>query len=824
MGSIQGCKIEDEASPMIIPRQSRFTRQNRLSIILCLTGFAFANGQIFAAASTATNAPTTAAAAVATNAPSATPPISLADVVSQAQTISTRLQDEQATLAADPTLTMVEQGLPLLTRRIDDRLAEDQTLLESAPSLSRLQSAEGSWQKISDQLNVSKRSLTDRANGLDAQMTQLGQDAATWKATLASAQASAPAVVLQRVSEVIAAIGQATQATQAAREKILALQALVAVQDTRVTDGLENITKAAQAARNRLFDRDSPPLWSAEAGTQAGVGVMARERESFQTQLDSLETYLGGEMAPLFVHFLILVLLIIGFYRMRRAIHLQAREEVALQHAARIFNLPLATAILIALLATGFFYPQAPRLLWAVVGAAALIPAIIIIRHLVEPALYPVLYAIVIAYFVDRVRYISTPGDLLSRFLLIFEMVAGSLFLLWLLRSTRLTRSGLATDRIECAIRIYLQVAFFVLIAAGLANVAGYVQLSELLARGMLESSYLAVVLYAALRIFDALVLSALSIRPLTRLGMVRKYQDLLYGNIATFIRWGAFLLWGLAALQLFAVRGPVWHETKAILAAKSPSWGSLSFSLGPCIRFGITVWLAFLLSRFIRFVLQEEVYPRLNLSRGLPYAVSTMVHYAILVVGFLVALEALGVDLSQFTLLAGALGVGVGLGLQNITNNFVSGIILLFERPIKVGDMIQVDTSMGEVERIGIRASIVRLTNGAEVIVPNANLISNPVTNWTLSNSQRTLEIPVTVASKVDPQHVLSLLIDAARANPRVLKDPPPQALLITFGGASLTFRLRAWIDSGDAWMQITSELSLSVNAALAKENIALG
>ena len=113
-------------------------------------------------------------------------------------------------------------------------------------------------------------------------------------------------------------------------------------------------------------------------------------------------------------------------------------------------------------------------------------------------------------------------------------------------------------------------------------------------------------------------------------------------------------------------------------------------------------------------------------------------------------------------------------------------------------------------------------LTNGAELIVPNGNLISNPVTNWTLSNCERLIEIPVSVASKVDPQHVLNLLTDVVRAHPSVLKNPSPHTLLVTFG-AALNFRVRAWIDSEDEWMKITSDLSLAINSALAKENIVM-
>jgi small-conductance mechanosensitive channel len=211
-------------------------------------------------------------------------------------------------------------------------------------------------------------------------------------------------------------------------------------------------------------------------------------------------------------------------------------------------------------------------------------------------------------------------------------------------------------------------------------------------------------------------------------------------------------------------------------------------------------------------------------LPRGIPYAISTVVHYSVLVFGFFVALDALGVDLGKFTILAGAFGVGLGFGMQNIMNNFISGLILLFERPIKVGDTIQIDANtIGRVERIGIRASVIMLTNGSELIMPNGNLISNPVTNWTLSNCERLIEIPVNVTSKADPHHVMELLINVAKAHSDVIKNPPPQAVLTQPGIATQAYKLRAWIDAEDEWMRITSDLSLAINDALTKENISI-
>jgi small-conductance mechanosensitive channel len=175
-----------------------------------------------------------------------------------------------------------------------------------------------------------------------------------------------------------------------------------------------------------------------------------------------------------------------------------------------------------------------------------------------------------------------------------------------------------------------------------------------------------------------------------------------------------------------------------------------------------------------------------------------------------------MGVDLNRVTLLTGAFGVGVGFGLQTIVNNFVSGIILLFERPIQVGDAIQMTDLDGEVRRIGIRATTVHTWRGAEVIVPNATLISGNVTNWTLSDRTRRFELQVGVAYGSDPQRVLEVLREAAASVPGVLSQPGPVVLFQSFGDNALNFEVRAWTAHFEEWAAVHSQMAVAVNAAL--------
>jgi small-conductance mechanosensitive channel len=224
-----------------------------------------------------------------------------------------------------------------------------------------------------------------------------------------------------------------------------------------------------------------------------------------------------------------------------------------------------------------------------------------------------------------------------------------------------------------------------------------------------------------------------------------------------------------------------------------------------------------------VQFLLEEEIFPHTRLGRGLPYAISRTVHYLIVLVGFLAAMAILGIDMTKFTILVSAFTVGVGFGLQNIVNNFVSGLILLFERPVKVGDVVEIGTTTGLVEHIGIRASVVRTATGSEVIVPNSKLIQDPLTNWTYRQGQRAIELQVAVNVGSDPQKVIAAIKRVAEGHADVLKYPPPRVLTTRLGPDWMGFTLNAYTGKVLEWVQVSSDLAAAIPPALTAEGVAM-
>jgi len=747
-------------------------------------------------------------------------PIPLPEIASQAQSTIKSLRDIEASLSTDQTTTTVEKRLPHLTEEIDLRTTEHAKLLTSSLPLELLQRLKVALQSFDDELSSWNHDLTERAKALDEQIAHLDQLSKTWQSTLQLPELSQTAPkILERVQSLIDSVGRTRQALESRRATALALEGRVLESTAQVQTASSAVEQAQAKAVKNLFVQDSPPMWSLEISNWREE---SRASLFWQASLGVLSAYIKRRPTIFLLHAIIILILVVVVHRLRRGVHKWTEEEPGLRRAAPVFDLPVSTAIALSFVIIAPVYSLAPGLLRAILGAAVLIPTTLILRRLIDRTLFPILNALLVFYFVDQVRLTTAALPLFSsRFIFIAEMAGGTLFLIWLIRSKHLpTIAADTAKRFAGTIRGAVQFGLILFPATLLANVFGYVNLANLLGNGALRSAYVAAALYAALRIVEGLITIALEARPLALMHVVRLHRPMLQRRICGVAEFLAFLFWFSLTLSFFGLLTPLVTNTEAALRA-SLTMGSINISLGQVLAFIATVWGSFLVSMFLRFLLEEDVYEHWHLERGIPQAISTMIHYAILLLGFFIALALVGVDLAKVTILAGAFTVGVGFGLQTVINNFVCGLILLFERPIKVGDVVQVDGDIGEVRRIGIRACIIRTPDGSEAIVPNGTIISNKVINWTFSDRYRAVEVPVSVVRGMDPQRVVELLKSVAANHPSVAKEPAPHAYMVSFAPGSVSFQLRAWTDRYEDWVQVRSDLSFAVDEALTRENI---
>jgi small-conductance mechanosensitive channel len=750
-------------------------------------------------------------------------PIPLANVPLEAQSALTSLQEIDANVSRDrSSADGIARTLSDLTSDIDARIADDTRLLTTSPSLDLLFRLKLNWEDFGVRLLVSARELSRQATNAEEQLARLDQLNKTWQATLQSAKLpETPPLVLQSVQGVVGSIERTQQAAESGRDHVLTLQSRLSEQQARVRTALSSIGQAETQALKNIFVRDSRPIWSLE--TSLGTEWEKHGGESCSSQLETSAAFSKRFPFTFLIHALFIGLIAAALHWMRRRIRKLAEEKPALERALPILDLPVSTAFALSMLLVPLIYAQATRLIIAIMGAVTIIPTALVLRRLLLRNSYPILNAIVILYFVGQLRILAASLPVLARFIFLGQVLGSSIFLVWVLRNWRLPAESVETHgRVWRTIRAIAKIGLIILPAALLANVFGYVNLGNLLGILFFRSAYIAATLYTAIRIIEGLIIIALQVRPLGSLRVISLHRQMLQRRACRVLEFLALLFWLNLLLSFFGLRDSLIASIGATLNANL-AIGSFSIGLGGILAFLITVWASFLISKFLRFLLEEDVYHHLHLAAGIPYAISTILHYVILLIGFFVALGALGIDLTKVTLLAGAFTVGIGFGLQNVINNFVSGLILLFERPIKVGDVIEVGGNLGEVTRIGIRASVIRTADGSEVIVPNGSLISSQVTNWTFSDRQRAVEVSVNVAGGADSQRVVELLKNTAAAHPGVAKAPLPQVYVVNFSAGAVTFQLRAWTDRHEDWAQLRSDLSVAVNNALAREKIAI-
>src|SRR4029453_5909620 len=451
-------------------------------------------------------------ASTASPATIATPgPIPLPEVVMQAESIQSNLRDIDAGLAADQIIITIDSELPALEREIEARLEKNSKILNSRPSLETLRRLEPDWTRLDRTLSLWKRDLTARATALDREISRLITFGNTWQQTLnlsanatqnsaqpqdlqstaTEAVVSTPPEIVERIQETLFPIKKTREQVEKRRAKVLALQNHVAEQGARVSEALSNVTQMRNEVVNRLFVKDSLPIWRVDVYSSSGQTLLENIRNTLATQWAALRAYAGRQRPNFIFHAMVLVLLVVGLYWARSRRQPGVAAEPNLETVSMVFKIPIATALVLSILMSGRIYPQAPRLFTALLGAAALVPTIIVLRQLVERHLFPVLNALVVFYFLDQLRAISAALPVATRVLFLLEMLGGLVFLVWLNRSGRLNRvSEEERDLLWKTVRFGKRFSAVVFLMAFIANALGYISISTLAGGALLGSAY----------------------------------------------------------------------------------------------------------------------------------------------------------------------------------------------------------------------------------------------------------------------------------------------------------------------------------------------
>jgi potassium efflux system protein len=733
---------------------------------------------------------------------------SLADVVYRSGTLGQQLVDLKSRINTVDEVQKLNERLQTAKTRIEAFIARLGALdADDLQSYQQLAALKGEVRSQADSLTRATDELADTIRKVEAwrrQWTAEKKQWAQWRSVLGED------LGLQSVSE---SFSRSTADTKEALELISRkLEPLLTVQqkagDTgaRMRGLMERIDAMMVRQRGGTLRSGTPTMFS--------MGYMRQLIDLALEPGKSVKALPPPDMAFFSTNGWVIALQVIVFVLLFAI--LRRHRASLLGHAQRRFlgKRPVSVSLFVAVFTLSFLYGPQPaiwRMLIQTLAAAATARLVssFVQEGWVKRAIY-ILVLVVVGF--QSLLIIGAHLALMRLFILVWT-VAGAIYYGWRIRKVA------ASDKPTWLVWLLRLIVLVFAIIAG-ADFIGLGGFSIQLMDAAIRTAVFLLMGWAMIRLARVALELASESLPTQRFAFLRRNTNAILSRtilvcnclIVAFVAANLLVAWKLFAIPVDALHA---------FFAFGVTVGGQKITAGLMLMAGAILYGAFVLSWGLQNLLMENVLNR-GMDTGARISIVRLVHYALVLVGFVIALSALGFELKNVTIIGGALGVGIGFGMQTIVNNFVCGLILLFERPIKVGDVIQLtDGQQGRVLNLGLRATTIQTFDRAEIVVPNSDLIASQVVNWTLGDRIMRLIVPVGVAYGSNVETVIRILMEVAAENPRVLEDPQPMVLFLSFGESSLDFQLRVWISDFNDRRIIQSELNRDIDRRFRAEGV---
>jgi len=687
--------------------------------------------------------------------------------------------------------------------------------------ISRLESLDKHWSFLNRELTQWQGRLQSVAKPLSEDAAELAARKQVWINTRTATAATLAPPLLRSMDELLVEFEKADQTISQPLTKLLDLGRDASIIQARVNRNLAAGRAQIAAVDRDLAVIDSENLFAALAASQTDeTGDLESLKKGLSIEQDFRAEFdrANSRVERLFwiYSFILLPLFIWLAYSARKLL----KGDSRLEQYRKTLTRPFSAWLLLTIMGLLILQLSGPLIRVQLLLLLAWLPVMRLQPQHVHDGIGRWMYLTAVFYVINLLAFLLSQNPLLFRLTVLFNGLLMLGTLAWLLYRSR-TALKARTGRQLLLLRIIIGVGTAVMLVAVVSNLIGNVTLAAMLTDAVLDTAYMGLFLFAVgnvVRAFSRFLFRGTAEKLKSRTQHAGGLMEVMSG----LFNFALVALWLYGALTVFRIYRPLMALVHSI-SSFAIEFGNISITIGSIVLFGVSVYLSFWLAKTIRGVLSEDILPNMELPRGVANSISSLSYYALLVSGLMVALAAAGFHISQLALILGALSVGIGLGLQDVVKNFVSGLILMVERPVQPGDIVEVSNTTGKVRDIGMRATTLTTFEGADVIVPNGMLLSEKMINWTLSSDNRRIDISIGVSYAADPKHVLDVLMTVANKARGVTHNPPPTVVFTGFGPNSLDFSVRAWTDNYDDAIFIRSALAVDIHAALTEAGIAI-
>ena len=738
---------------------------------------------------------------------------------SSAKTIVTVAQIKES-LITEEQIESIRISDGVLIRMIDSLLEAQENSDLLMLNNRNLRNLGDSWSEKKIQVSSSIERLTLIIKKLNDAQTTLEREFQLWKNVKQVADSLSSVHLI--ISDVTNQINNVKELVLIKTNEILILLNDATQTDLKLDYTIASINEAIQKQRAVIFSKTHPSIFKIDYNRKLSVDFGRYFNQFYRSDIAVLLQYFKIKK-DLFIFYLFYLIMLLGlFYYLKNRTISRKTEPGTLFDIVlkKIFQLPFSAASTLGLFSVVFIFSNRPMVFNDFILLLFTIPLINI--FLAVTSNIKKLYILMLGFLIAlrMVTYMFPPEFILHRFIIIVMGVTEIIVSLDLYAYFK--RQKYINEAIRIVTLFFIILHLFIATTGIICNIYGSVLVAGMAVNFVITNTLIGFLITVSVIILIGLIQIAIDGNYLRRLNLVRKYDQFLKKRINAIIVVFASFSWLWAIFRLLGINDEV-NSFISGLVSNQYKLGSISFSLGSILLMFFIIWLSAVASKMIKVILEEDILVRLPLNKGVPRMISVMTRYTLVTFGVFIAVSAAGMPLDSLTIIIGAFSVGIGFGLQNIFNNLVSGLILLFERPIQIGDVIEIGPLVGQVKSMGIRSSNLRTFDGAEVIVPNGNLISNEVINWTLSDKRKRIEIISGVAYGSDIHRVQKLFYKILDEHPDILKDPKPNVLFNNLSDSSLDFRLLFWTDNFDNWTMIRSEVMFRIYDVLNEAGIVI-